>query len=123
MSLVVGLIVLTREPEVQRAFGDQLMAVSSVSAWISYKPAFTRLGVWLTNGDVWQLMLARSWPLGIAETTSKCLNGCSLLCCSQCKLVKVVAKHLAPSHQERWCLPGDRRVSRIDPWEQVKGKN
>ena len=29
--------------------------------------------------------------------------------------VKAVAKHLAPTHQGRWCLPGDRRVSRIDP--------
>ena len=49
MSLVVGLDRLDQvSQEVQQAFGDQLMAVSSGSAaWISYKQVFTRLGDWL----------------------------------------------------------------------------
>ena len=49
MSLVVGLDRLDQvRREVQQAFGDQLMAVSSgFGSMDLYKQAFTRLGDWL----------------------------------------------------------------------------
>ncbi len=63
------------------------------------------------------LMPARSWPLGIAETTSKCLKWLltPMLWLMQKKLNKAVANHLAPSHQEDGVYQVIEEYLGIDP--------
>ena len=70
-------------------------------------------------------MPARSWPLGIVETTSKMLEMAahSYAVANAEEAVKAVAKHLAPSHQEGGVYQVIEEYLGLTPWEQVKGKN
>ena len=119
MSLVVGLDRLDQVcREVQQAFGDQLMAVSSGFGSMDLLQAGIHKAWGLAQlMEMWQLNASQVMAFGDSGNDIEMLEmaGHSYAVANAEEAVKAVAKHLSTDSSGRWCLPGDRRVSRIDP--------
>ena len=127
MSLVVGLDRLDQvRREVQQAFGDQLMAVSSGFGSMDLLQAGIHKAWGLAQlMEMWQLNASQVMAFGDSGNDIEMLEMAthSYAVANAEEAVKAVAKHLAPSHQEGGVYQVIEEYLGLTPWEQVKGKN
>ena len=126
MSLVVGLDRLDQvSQEVQQAFGDQLMAVSSGFGSMDLLQAGIHKAWGLAQlMEMWQLNASQVMAFGDSGNDIEMLEmaGHSYAVANAEEAVKAVAKHLAPSHQEGGVYQVIEEYLGLTPWEQVKGE-
>ena len=126
MSLVVGLDRLDQvSQEVQQAFGDQLMAVSSGFGSMDLLQAGIHKAWGLAQlMEKWQLDASQVMVFGDSGNDIEMLEMAahSYAVANAEEAVKAVAKHLAPSHQEGGVYQVIEEYLGLTPWEQVKGK-
>ena len=126
MSLVVGLDRLDQvSQEVQQAFGDQLMAVSSGFGSMDLLQAGIHKAWGLAQlMEKWQLDASQVMAFGDSGNDIEMLEmaGHSYAVANAEEAVKAVAKHLAPSHQEGGVYQVIEEYLGLTSWEQVKGK-
>ena len=126
MSLVVGLDRLDQvSQEVQQAFGDQLMAVSSGFGSMDLLQAGIHKAWGLAQlMEKWQLDASQVMAFGDSGNDIEMLEMAahSYAVANADEAVMAVAKHLAPSHQEGGVYQVIEEYLGLTPWEQVKGK-
>ena len=112
--------------EVQQAFGDQLMAVSSGFGSMDLLQAGIHKAWGLAQlMEMWQLNASQVMAFGDSGNDIEMLEMAahSYAVANAEEAVKAVAKHLAPSHQEGGVYQVIEEYLGLTPWEQVKGKN